>query len=227
MNKPVSRRQMLKSAGLAVTGALVGAGNANASGAPILIAGHPIEIVITPVSSDTVRLSLVPIEDGRPLPIPYDGSLIQETSRQPRARITTFTGDRSVRCGSLVVKLSPEPLTLRIQGSDRRLVQQLRVDPQTGSLSFLMGEGAVLGMGEGGAQFDRRGSLDRMKSGQGGYRLRTHGGRVPIPWLIGTDGWAMYVHQPYGSFDLTGNEGRFDPGTEKSPFPLALFFLAA
>jgi len=50
---------------------------------------------------------------------------------------------------------------------------------------------------------------DQMRSGQGGYRLRTHGGRVPIPWLIGTDGWALYIHRPEGTFELTGERGFF------------------
>ena len=75
-------------------------------------------------------------------------------------------------------------------------MQRLRVGAKTGSLAFDLGDG--LGLGEGGPQFDRRGSADRMRSSQGGYRLRTHGGRVPIPWLIGTSGWAMFIHRPYG-----------------------------
>ena len=47
-----------------------------------------------------------------------------------------------------------------------------------------------------------------MRNGQGGYQLRTHGGRVPIQWLVGTDGWGMFIHQPLGAFDFTGTEGR-------------------
>ena len=101
------------------------------------------------------------------------------------------------------MSLSADPLTVRIEAEQGRLVQELRVDAMTGAMSFRLGEGPILALGEGGPQFDRRGSLDRMRSGQGGYRLRTHGGRVPIPWLIGTSGWAMFVHRPSGSFDLT------------------------
>ena len=63
-------------------------------------------------------------------------------------------------------------------------------------MSFLLPKGPLLGFGEGGPQFDRKGTTDRMRNGQGGYQLRTHGGRVPIQWLIGTDGWGMYIHQP-------------------------------
>ena len=58
-----------------------------------------------------------------------------------------------------------------------------------------------------GKQFDRRGSIDTMVSGQGGYHLHTHGGRVPIPWLIGTAGGRCSLHQPYGTFDFTGPDG--------------------
>ena len=53
-------------------------------------------------------------------------------------------------------------------------------------------------------------SSDAMRNGQGGYQLRTHGGRVPVQWLIGTDGWGLFIHQPFGAFDLTGPNGRAD-----------------
>ena len=66
-------------------------------------------------------------------------------------------------------------------------------------------------MGEGGPQFDRRGNTERMRSGSGGYNLRNFGSRVPIPWLIGTGGWAMYIHHPYGRFDFTGDTSKFQP----------------
>src|SRR5262249_51141135 len=49
--------------------------------------------------------------------------------------------------------------------------------------------------------------------------LRTHGGKVPVQLLLGTSGWAMYIHQPLGSFDLTGETGLFLP--EGGP-PLSL-----
>src|SRR5262249_38325166 len=105
------------------------------------------------------------------------------------------------------------------------LVQRLRIDKQSGSVFFDLGKGPLLGFGEGGPQFDRRGNKDEMRSGQGGYHLRTHGGRVPIPWLIGTDGWALFFQQPLGTFDLTGQEGRFDPVNRS--LPINIFIVAA
>jgi len=90
-------------------------------------------------------------------------------------------------------------------------LQHIRFEDD-GSLTFDLGEGPLFGLGQGGPQFDRRGSFDRMVSGQGGYRLATHGSRVPIPWLINTTGnWALFVADPAGAFDLTGQRGRFLP----------------
>ena len=65
-----------------------------------------------------------------------------------------------------------------------------------------------------------------MRNGQGGYRLRTHGGRAAIPWLIGAGGWAMFLHQPLGTFDLTGATARFDPTNAAGPLPINLFIVA-
>ena len=104
----------------------------------------------------------------------------------------------SLRASEWRLTISHKPLTVTVEAPDGRLIQRIRVDGQTGAFTFHLGDGPVLGLGEGGPQFDRRGSADRMRSGQGGYRLRTHGGRVPVPWLIGTDGWAMFVNQPTG-----------------------------
>jgi alpha-glucosidase/alpha-D-xyloside xylohydrolase len=96
-------------------------------------------------------------------------------------------------------------------------VQRFVLDAVGPGLSFLMGGGRLLGLGQGGPQFDRKGSIDAMRSGQAGYKLATHGGRVPIPWLVGTDGWAIFIHHPLGTFDLTGIEGRFTPAGDGLP----------
>jgi alpha-glucosidase/alpha-D-xyloside xylohydrolase len=124
------------------------------------------------------------------------------------------------------VKIERDPLTIRIEENGRQ-IQKLHIDQMTGSLSFIIGPGPVFGLGEGGPQFDRRGHVDQMRSGQGGYRLRTHGGRAPVPWLIGMSGWAMYIRQPFGSFDLTASEGRFNPVSPTAALPLDIFIVGA
>src|SRR5262249_27328631 len=98
-----------------------------------------------------------------------------------------------------------------------KLVQRLEMRPDTPGLSFSVGSGPILGFGEGGPQFDRRGSTYPNRNGQGGYQLRTHGGRVPIQWLIGTDGWGLFVHRPLGAIDLTGQRGLLTPSGDALP----------
>ncbi|MDH4197934.1 MAG: DUF5110 domain-containing protein, partial [Candidatus Aminicenantes bacterium] len=114
-----------------------------------------------------------------------------------------------VRAGNLVVRFEADPPTFHIGTGDGRPVQRLTLDRRAAGMSFLLSRGPLLGLGQGGPQFDRKGTVDRMRSGQGGYELSTHGGRVPIQWLVGTDGWGMFIHQPLGSFDFTGSEGKF------------------
>lgn len=179
------------------------------------------------MSPSTARITLLAADGARGQTIPLDGSLVERRWPAPTARLTTLERTQSIRAGDLTIRVSPDPLTVRIDGRDGRLVQILRIDPATGAMTFALGDGPLLGLGEGGPQFDRRGSADRMRSGQGGYQLRTHGGRVPIPWLVGTDGWAMFIHHPFGAFDLTGSEGRFDSGGAASALPLDLFIVGA
>ena len=129
--------------------------------------------------------------------------------------------------GKMIVRIKGEPLTITLAQQNGSSLQQLRIDEQTGAILFNLDDGPLLGLGEGGPQFDRRGDKDEMRNGQGGYRLRTHGGRVPIPWLVGTSGWALFIHQPFGKFDLTGRQGRFDPINAAMSLPIDMFIVAA
>jgi len=201
------------------TGVLLGDRKLSAQVAALTIAGRKVELALASVSSHTIRISMVPIENKS---IGDDGVLLDQARMSPPTRFTTLGQQQSVRLDNLAVKIEREPLSITVADKAERLIQKLRVDQQTGAVFFNLGDRPVLGFGEGGPQFDRRGNKDEMRSGQGGYRLRTHGGRAPIPWLIGTSGWAMFVHQPLGKFDLTGAEGRFDPQT---PAVLDLFII--
>ncbi len=210
------------------TGALAAsAARATPAAEPILIAGRPVEIAITPVSAHTVRFTAQELDDGAAVPIPQDGSLINTAWKPARARLRSLSAPQLIRQDQLAIRLSGAPLTLRIESRGGRLVQELQCDGETGAISFLTGGRPVFGLGQGGPQFDRRGSLDRMISGQGGYQLRTHGARVPIPFLIGTAGWGMFVHSPTAAFDLTGPQGRLLAARTGSPLPVDIFIIAA
>jgi alpha-glucosidase (family GH31 glycosyl hydrolase) len=222
---PISRRAMLQGLGATGTVALLGDGPGAGRGERLRVAGRDVEVTVTAAGPAVVRVSVTPVEADRPRPIPSDGSLIRQDWGMPALRLTSLDGPRTADCGGARVTVSADPLSVRIEAPDGRLIQRLVVDGPTGALGFHLGDGPVLGLGEGGPQFDRRGAVDRMRSGQGGYRLRTHGGRVPVPWLVGTAGWAMFVHRPYGAFDLSGPDGRFSPAA--AALPLDVFVVTA
>ena len=218
---------MLKNVASAASSTLLVRGVAFSEETPIQIAGRPVEIALTPVSPETVRITIQPIENDQAQPVLIDGALVKEDWGQPVARLRTLANSRIVKCGDLRVKLSGNPLAIRVEAKGGHFVQELTSDANTGNLNFHIGESPLLGLGQGGPQFDRRGNVDRMGSGQGGYQLATHGAKVPVQLLIGTSGWAMYIHQPLGAFDLTGKNGGFQPRNPQASLPLDVFIIGA
>jgi alpha-glucosidase/alpha-D-xyloside xylohydrolase len=230
MKEHLNRREVL--AGMAAACALRLLPNSQAGASQTFrVAGRDVKIQIAPVSEHAFRLTVFTVEDpakpGQVSAVPDDGSLVQSSWGAPLASLRDAARVASVKIGNFSVHATAAPVTITIQSADGHTLQQLKMDEATGVLSFEVGNAPLLGLGEGGAQFDRRGAMDRMRSGQGGYKLETHGGRVPIPWLLGTSGWAMFVHYPYGAFDLTGPEGKFLPANPDSALPLDLFLVFA
>jgi alpha-glucosidase (family GH31 glycosyl hydrolase) len=223
MTKRYSRRQALKTLGAVSATAAFPLG-LKAQTKEVSVAGREVEVQITSVSPHTFRLIVLTDQTGR---VASDGSLERDDWGRPVARFRGAFNRQQVKCGVLNIEIVPDPLSFRIFNSRTQLVQKLDIDPQTGSLSFVTGDSPLLGLGEGGPQFDRRNSIDEMRSGQGGYKLGTHGGRVPIPWIIGTSGWAMFIHQPFGTFDFTGRESKFHPQSPDTALPLDLFFVSS
>ena len=203
----LNRRDALKALG-AASAALLVPRYASASES-FQIAGTDVEVQVVPVSEYTFRLSILPIKAGRAAVIPSDGSLVQASWGAPSLRVR---GDLQ----------KPETVALRksahcdFHGSahlhdySRHVsdaVQRLRLEEESGALTFESGTSPLLGLGEGGPQFDRRGSADAMINGQGGYELHTHGARLPIPWIVGPFRVGhMFIHQPSGTFDFAGAE---------------------
>ena len=185
----------------------------------VQIAGRPAKIQLSHLSPHTVRITVVePSQSVAPNTI----GALSPSIAAPGAATPANRSPQHLR-----VEISQSPLTLTISTADGKQLQRLAIDEQTGAVTFPFGGKPVLGMGEGGPQFDRRGNVDSMRSGQGGYRLRTHGGRVPIQWLVGTAGWAIYFHQPLGSFDLTGENGVFRPAAPDAALRLDAFVVDA
>jgi alpha-glucosidase (family GH31 glycosyl hydrolase) len=223
MSPQWNRRDVLKGLLAASTGMIIphqGAAAHDAASA----SGRQVEIQVTPVSACTFRLSILPVNEGSIAEILGDGSLVKQSWGAPAAKLRTEPTN-PISIGRLRLKVSFHPVGIGIANEHGDVIQQFAWDENTGVFWFLTGNSPLLGLGEGGSQFDRHGSMDSMRSGQGAYKLATHGGRVPIPWIIGTAGWAIFFHQPYGTFDFTGPQGKFQaasPGTG-----LDLFFVSS
>jgi alpha-glucosidase (family GH31 glycosyl hydrolase) len=222
-----NRRDVLKGLAAATTTVIVSPawGGTQEGGRPSAV---PAEIHVTPISPHTFRLSILPAAKyGSPGSIPFDGSLVQEFWGDPLAKVRSEPG-HAIPAAGLQLHISFHPVRIGLADDHGDVIQLFALDENTGSLSFLTGASPLFGLGEGGPQFDRRGSIDLMRSGQGAYKLATHGGRVPIPWIIGSSGWAIFFHQPHGAFDLSGPEGKFQPASiGGATLPLDLFFVAS
>lgn len=230
----ISRRKAMRFLGCAGAGTLLGSVPAfqqaqtknGVSG--IAVAGQPAEMRITPVSSHTLRISLLPISGrGEVQPIPKSIVLAPTSWPAPMANLQDVPTRRNIRWGKYTIEISSHPLAVLVRHNKGDILQQVEIDSQTGSVRFIRGSHPVFGLGEGGPQFDRRGATYLMKHGERVPDMRTDGARMPIPWLIGTGGWALFFHLPFGIFDLTGNDAVFQPRSGTPPLPTDLFLVVA
>ena len=80
----------LKGIGAAAASNATDAGSGAPDDATVRVTDRPVEIDVTPIGESIVRISVVPLEDGRPLPIPVDGSLVKADWGEPVARVTSL-----------------------------------------------------------------------------------------------------------------------------------------
>ncbi len=225
MKDQFTRRDVVKAGLVAGATAIIKPACSEAPDLSLSIASTPVELNITTVSAHTVRLTIRPVYDGAAQQVISDGALFESERSPALAQIRSLSGVRKLRSGNLTISVSPRPLSMRIENEAGRVVQELTLD-QSSDLWFNIAGGSLFGLGQGGPQFDRRGHIDSMSSGQGGYQLGTHGARVPIQFLIGTGGWGMFVHAPLGTFDLSGTRGRVRAFDEHAALPVDVFIIA-
>jgi alpha-glucosidase/alpha-D-xyloside xylohydrolase len=203
----------------------------------IRLGSTPAELTIASISDRTISIQLSPLdESGHPFTSPPTAVFVPNDSIE-RLRIRDLPSARQITCGPLHVTIKPQPLTITITRPDGHIVQNLSFDPTTASILFHT-EAPVFGLGEGRQQFDRRGFYYNFLNGQNEL-YRTHGATIPVPFLIGSDGWAMFIHNPptpatnvagtaairdanipWGTFDLRGeNAGPPPPRTPRNVAP--------
>ncbi len=200
---------------------------ASPSAEPLRFAGTPSELAIEQVSERTVRIELSPVDEkGGPQPEAISSDLVLFPLKE-KLRIRQLPASREIRAGGLRISVKPDPLTISFRKADGSIVQTLTFETGTNTALSFKTDAPLLGLGEGEQQFDRRGKLYPMINGQLSPMLATHGATIPVPFLIGTDGWALFVQEPWGQFDLRDGKGRFLPKSNAvGKEPLVLFLIA-
>ncbi len=167
-----------------------------------------MQLVIREAGAHSIRITLKPL--GWLGEEPYSPALVDRPYPAPVIDISQLSAPLTRKVGSLLVGVSPTPLTIKVMTSDGKPVQRLSFNDS--SLSFALDDAPVLGLGEGGhkpvpgspwrqapIEFDRRGRLQDM---QPRWQSDAYGSRNPVPLLVGTGGWALFVATPWGQIDL-------------------------
>ena len=186
---------------------------------PISVADQPGELSIRAAGEHCIRVTLRPLafKDD----FPFTPAVDERSYPSPAISLRAIHGNVKKKIGSLTVEVMANPLRLVITNAANEMVQQITLH-EDGRMSFLPGNGPVLGMGEGGPkptpgkpwrdepiQFDRRGSYDSM---QPRWQAGIYGSRNPVPLLVGTAGWALFVASPWVEVDLRQErQGYFIP----------------
>ena len=175
----------------------------------IVLDGIPVELKISEVSARTIRIELAPLDKQGVPHFEERSPVLVDFPAKERFRARQLGAEKKIRIGNFRVSVHPQRLTVAVYRADGTLVQELAFNESAGTNLFSFRMAApVLGLGEGGDQFDRRGFNFPLINGQR-YKLAELGTRCFSPFLIGSDGWAMFVSAPDGSFDLRGERGTF------------------
>ncbi|MEJ7766341.1 MAG: TIM-barrel domain-containing protein [Chitinophagaceae bacterium] len=185
----------------------------------ITVAGQPGQLDIRAAGEHSIRVTLKPVSFTETFP--YTPALAERGYPVADISVRAINSSIQKKMGALQVEVRPRPLTVIVKDSKGNLVQNI-VLHEDGTMSFKMDDQPVLGLGEGGPkpvpgtdwrkqqiQYDRRGAYDSM---QPRWQADVYGSRNPVPMLIGTEGWGIFVATPWVQVDLQHKErGVFIP----------------
>jgi alpha-glucosidase/alpha-D-xyloside xylohydrolase len=194
---------------------------------PIQYRGRDAELTLNALGDRTLQIVLAAIDeaDGKVQKSPASSVLVELEPRLLLRSRSLESGSELV-LGNLRIRVTTKPLTVSIRTATERAVQQIVLDAHSDGKILFRAAAPVLGMGEGARQFDRRGAEYTMKDGWGAWERPTYGSWVAVPFLIGSDGWALFVHHPLGQFDLRGPDASFTPWEDQVDSPLDLYIIA-
>src|ERR1051325_573277 len=91
----------------------------------IFVDGLPVEIKISELSAQTVRIELAPLDkQGNPQHAVPSPVLVDFPTRE-KFRARELTKEKQLRVGKLRVTLKPQPLTVAVRRADGRLIQEI------------------------------------------------------------------------------------------------------
>lgn len=169
----------------------------------------PAVLKIWSAEDNSVRITLVPKDFKGTLP--DNPSLDDRTYSSPAISLENINKPVKKKVGNLYAEVLPDPLRVIITNSKNVVIQSITFNSE-GGFSYSTSKRPILGMGEGGpkpakgvnwrtapVEFDRNGSLHPM---QPRWQSDMYGSRNPVPLMIGTEGWAIFVAAPWGQIDM-------------------------
>lgn len=184
---------------------------------PLTCGGMPAQLEIRKAGSGSIRVTLKPAWLMEKLP--YNPALAGREVMDPVIRLYKINETVRKKIGNLRVEIRPDPLRVLVTDAHNEPVQEL-IFHDDGTLAFRLDDQPVLGMGEGGpkpdgewrdlpVEFNRMGRFHAM---QPRWQANAYGSRNPVPLLVGTGGWGIFVAAPWVQVDLCGDdEGIFIP----------------
>jgi alpha-glucosidase (family GH31 glycosyl hydrolase) len=183
-----------------------------------------LELRLTAVNDSILRVTVAAA--GEPLDQLYgDGSLVARVWPDVTVRVLAGSTAQTVHWSGRVVEVHTDPLQVAVRTTSGAVLQELRFEQSPAQVHFLCGDGPVYGLGSGAHALDRRGTSAAMKNGQVGDDLKIYGAHLPIPWLMGSNGWGLFFHEPQGTFDISTGTAIFKPN--ESARGHDIFLLAA
>lgn len=170
------------------------------------IQGIPVKLCLESIAPHILRASILPEAES----VKDVFSTMDLTDRREWGEPSlSVRDDGEYAAGEFTVTLSGTDVMIR---RGEKAVQTLSFDPEGKGISFPLGQSRIFGLGHGYKQHpDRRGaSYDLRVNGQVPGIIGQYSATSPTGYVIGSEGWALFFHQPWkGTIDLTGEKGIF------------------
>ena len=185
----------------------------NVDSQQLIVAGQQAQLDIRQAGENSIRITFKPVSftDN----FPPNPAVVERDYASPVISLREINKLIKKKVGNLEVEVQAHPTKIIVTNGKGQPVQELTFLAD-GNVSFRLDDQPVLGMGEGGPkplkgfdwrtqpiEFDRRGRYDSM---QPRWQSDAYGSRNPVPMLVGTSGWALFVAAPWVQVDLSAKD---------------------